>query len=209
MVIEKNTGSYYNKCVLDGRLYKTCRSFWQTMLTRWPIRLLSHTFRQLSCDVPLMRWITHPCHMRRSRNHIKHDNKVMQVDRVVNCYATTIEIAMHRIYRPVNCLAIYQLRCKITIICFIFIEKCQWLKTCYLTIFILYSGLGSILMVQYRRQRETHDSGFCLNGLPSTQQFLLIYEQWLSIDLIQSLLFMWYLWVRTCPFMKGFDVSTS
>ena len=21
--------------------------------------------------------------------------------------------------------------------------------------------------------------------------------------------FMWYLWVRTCPFMKGFDVSTS
>ena len=54
-------------------------------------------------------------------------------------------------------------------LCFIFIEKCQWLKTFYLTIFILYSGLDSILMVQYRRQRETHNSGFCLNGLPSTQ----------------------------------------
>ena len=63
-------------------------------------------------------------------------------------------------------------------------------------------------MVQYRRLRETHDSGYCLNGLPSAQQIpvdikLIVITTYIPIFGIL------YTSMRTRTYMEVLDVLVS
>ena len=55
--------------------------------------------------------------------------------------------------------------------------------------------------------RETHDSGYCLNGLPSTQQFLFIWNQLLLLHTLQLFIAI-YTW-RTCVLIDMFWICMS